>query len=98
MPYGPLTKPEREYMYTLCKKSMCNPKCDGFDFKGNVEKQNEYKKLIKNGFHKKNTTKQNNALKQKGALSGCLKIADTDVFHRINGSQRFISKFMNIIK
>jgi hypothetical protein len=96
-PYGPLTKPERDYMYNLCKKTMCNPKCDGYDFNGNVEKQNEYKKLIKNGFTKKYTTKQINALKKKGALSGCMYIADKDGFHKINGAQRFISKFHKFI-
>ena len=97
IPYGPLTKPEREYMYTLCKKTMCNPKCHGYDFNGNIEKQKEHKKMLKNGFTKKYTNKQINALKKKGALSGCMYIADKDGFHKINGAQRFISKFHKFI-
>ena len=97
MPYGPLTKPERNYMYSLCKKTMCNPKCSGYDFNGNIEKQKEHTKMLKNGFTKKYTTKHINALKQKGALSGCLPITDTDGFHKINGAQRVIGKFYKII-
>ena len=94
LPYALPTELETKYMYTLCNKTICNSKCEGFDFHGNVKKQKEYKKNVKNGFINKFNTKQINALKKRGALSGCVYIADKDIFHRINGTQRLFGKLI----
>lgn len=63
-----------------CKKAYCNPKCEGYS---EMAKKIgiDYKKTIKNGFKKYYLKKDINALKEKGALSGCSMTA-YDVHHR----------------
>jgi hypothetical protein len=73
-PYKSPTKEENEFAYNACKKSFCNEKCDGYDFFGNKQQQEEFKKKIKNGFQKVYSKDRVEMLKKRGALSGCVEI------------------------
>ena len=63
-----------------CKKAYCNPKCEGYS---EMAKKFgiDYNKTIKNGFKKEYLREDIEALKKKGALSGCSMTA-YNVHHR----------------
>ena len=86
-PYIPPTKQDNEFTYNTCKKSFCNPSCDGYDFFGDKIKQAEFKTKLKNGFHKTYDTNTIENLQKKGALSGCVNVTDYNVRHK-GGSTR----------
>ena len=75
VPYNP-TKEDNEFMYSTCKKTFCNEKCEGYGFFGNK------KKKIKNSFQDTYSTNKVKMFKKKGALSGCVDITDYNIFHK----------------
>jgi hypothetical protein len=82
VPYVSPTKEDDEFTYNTCKKTFCNEKCDGYDFFGDKQKQIDFKRKIKNGFQTTYSTNRIEMLKKKGALSGCVDVADYDIFHK----------------
>lgn len=66
--YKPLTKKQLKFANGMCKKTFCNPTCDGFKDTIPLQLHTTFKKQIKNGFHKKYSIKQ---LKERGTMSGC---------------------------
>jgi len=80
--YKSPTKQENDFAYNTCKKTFCNPKCDGYDFFGDEKKQKSFQKKIKNGFQNTFSLQKIKMLKKKGALSGCVDVVDYDVFHK----------------
>ena len=82
VPYKSPTKQDDEFAYNTCKKTFCNEKCEGYDFFGDKQQQINFKKKIKNGFQDTYSTNKVEALKKRGALSGCVDIVDYDVFHK----------------
>ena len=71
MPYHP-TKQDKQFAYTTCKKTFCNPSCNGYS----------QSLKIKHGFKTSYSKDRINMFKQKGALSGCVDVVDYDVFHK----------------
>ena len=59
-----------------CKKKFCNPQCLGYTFMGNKNKQNNFRKKLKNGFTTKYDKKRVETLKKRGAVSGCIIVPD----------------------
>ena len=68
MPYKPPSKEEKEFEFRTCKKTFCNPKCEGYN--------STYfdKRKVKNGFQTSFSAKDLLELQQKGALSGCVQV------------------------
>lgn len=67
MPYRPPTKEEKEFEFRTCKKTFCNPKCEGYSTYFD-------KRKVKNGFQTSFSAKDLLELQQKGALSGCVQV------------------------
>jgi hypothetical protein len=80
LPVQSPTKKDKTIMYKTCKKTYCNPTCDGYDFFGN--QQLEFKKKIKNGFQRTISKHKINMLKRRGAMSSCVHITDYNMFHK----------------
>jgi hypothetical protein len=78
--YSP-TKKDKQYSYRVCKKTFCNPKCEGYDFYGNVKQQEKFKKQIQHGFQQSYTSKEQQELQRKGALSGCVDVLDYPILN-----------------
>jgi hypothetical protein len=72
VPYTTPTKKEIMFADNVCKKTYCNSKCDGYDFRFDNKTINFIKKNQKNGFNKTYKKKMINVLKKKGALSACV--------------------------
>ena len=70
----------KESIINNCKKTYCNPKCEGFS---QLAKKIgiDYKTTVKNGFKKYYLDEDIKALKEKGALSGCSMTA-FDIHHK----------------
>ena len=64
-----------------CKKAYCNPKCEGYS-KMAKKFGIDYNKTIKNGFKKEYIKEDIEALKEKGALSGCM-VTAYNVHHSV---------------
>jgi hypothetical protein len=77
IPYQPPTKKDKQLGFKACKKTFCNKKCKGYDFFGDLEKQKNFNKNIKNGFQTSYSNNKIEMFKKKGALSGCV---DVDIF------------------
>lgn len=69
-PYIP-TKSENEKNYQDCRRMICNKPCNNVLVYATPQEKEDFKKEIKNGFHKKLTRKYIAKLKKRGALSGC---------------------------
>jgi hypothetical protein len=65
-------KDKSAFKISECKKRFCNPQCIDFTFMGNKQKQNNFRKTIKNGFSNKYNKNRIETLKKRGALSGCI--------------------------
>jgi hypothetical protein len=79
--YNP-TKQDYEFSYQTCKKTFCNPNCEGYDFNGDKQKQKQFQKKIKDGFQNTHATNRVDMLKKRGALSGCVDLDAYDAFHK----------------
>jgi len=77
-----LTNEENQKAFNTCKKVFCNPKCEGFNGFGDKNHQKNFNKAINNGFNNDFSSKQQEMLQKKGALSGCMEVLDYDIFHK----------------
>ena len=66
------TKQDRKYAIQVCKKSYCNPKCDGYKYYMSDQIYKDFSKKIKNGYTKKYTPAEIEKLKKKGTISACV--------------------------
>ena len=70
IPYNP-TKIDKQFSFNVCRKTFCNPKCNGY-----LTQQKRINKTVRNGFQKEYNLEKINTLKNKGALSACVDIVD----------------------
>ena len=74
LPYNP-TKKDKQFSFNVCRKTFCNPKCNGY-----LTQQKRINKTVHNGFQKEYNLKKIKTLKHKGALSACVDVVDYNVF------------------
>jgi len=72
------SKKDNALVLKSCKQMYCNKPCK-YDFYGNKQAEQEFKKKIKNGFQTSMSKERIRMLKKKGALSGCMNI-DTNLY------------------
>jgi hypothetical protein len=72
-PYKPFKKSMKNFLFNGCKKSHCNPKCTEYDVYLTKKQHLQMKKELTNDFHKNYTKSEIKNLKERGALTGCIK-------------------------
>lgn len=71
-----LPKKNRKFMIEVCKKTFCNPKCNGYKDLQTKEFNKKFTRKNKTGYNTDYTPAEIKKLKSKGALSGCVNMPE----------------------